>query len=136
MNLDILDPVIEFMNREEMTVVSFSLGGLKVKLVKDPGTFRGTGSGEKEKAGKETRKKEVFITSPVVGIFFSTATSDNYETIELNDVVRKGQVVCMIQSMGLEHLIRSEYEGRVKEICVEDAQPVEFNQKLFVLETE
>ena len=54
--------------------------------------------------------------------------------VEVGDVVEVGQTVCIIEAMKLMNEIESEVKGRVVQILVENAQPVEFGQKLFLVE--
>ena len=76
----------------------------------------------------------VAVTSPVVGTFYRAAAPDSDNYADIGSVVRKGQVVCIIEAMKLMNEIESEWEGTVVEILVENAQPVEFGQKLFLIE--
>jgi oxaloacetate decarboxylase alpha subunit len=76
----------------------------------------------------------VAITSPMVGTFYRAPAPDADPYIEVGDMVEIGQTVCIVEAMKLMNEIESEIKGRVTRILVENAQPVEFGQKLFLVE--
>lgn len=79
-------------------------------------------------------KNSVEIKSPMVGTFYRAPAPDANPYVDVNDVVTKGQVLCIIEAMKLMNEIESEHDGRILEILVENAQPVEYNQPLFRIE--
>lgn len=91
-----------------------------------------TAAGEKPAAAPEANHKA--ITSPMVGTFYRTPAPDAEPFVEVGDVVEVGQTVCIIEAMKLMNEIESELKGRVIQILVENAQPVEFGQKLYLIE--
>ena len=74
------------------------------------------------------------ITSPMVGTFYRAPAPDADPYIEVGDPVSVGQTVCIVEAMKLMNEIESEVKGRVVRILVENAQPVEYGQKLFLVE--
>ena len=76
----------------------------------------------------------VAVTSPMVGTFYRAPAPDADPYVEPGDAVEMGQTVCIIEAMKLMNEIESDVRGRVVQILVENAQPVEFGQKLFLLE--
>jgi oxaloacetate decarboxylase alpha subunit len=76
----------------------------------------------------------VAITSPMVGTFYRAPAPDADPYIETGDMVEVGQTVCIIEAMKLMNEIESEVKGRIVRILVENAQPVEFGQKLYLVE--
>ena len=74
------------------------------------------------------------ITSPMVGTFYRSPAPDADPYVEVGDIVEVGQTVCIIEAMKLMNEIESELKGRVVQILVENSQPVEFGQKLFLVE--
>jgi acetyl-CoA carboxylase biotin carboxyl carrier protein len=74
------------------------------------------------------------ITSPMVGTFYRSPAPDADPFVETGDVVEVGQTVCIIEAMKLMNEIEVEFKGRVVQVLVENAQPVEFGQKLFLVE--
>ncbi len=76
-------------------------------------------------------KKGHVITSPFVGTFYRRPAPDQPAYVEVGSPVKKGQVLCIIEAMKLMNEIESEVSGRVAEVLAQNAQPVEFGQKLF-----
>ena len=74
------------------------------------------------------------VTSPMVGTFYRSPAPDADPYVEVGDHVKTGQTVCIIEAMKLMNEIQSEYSGTVKKILVENAQPVEYDQILFLIE--
>jgi acetyl-CoA carboxylase biotin carboxyl carrier protein len=74
------------------------------------------------------------ITSPMVGTFYRSPAPDAEPYVEVGDMVDVGQTVCIVEAMKLMNEIESEVKGRVTRILVENAQPVEYGQKLFLIE--
>ena len=77
-------------------------------------------------------KKEniVEITSPMVGTYYSAPAPGEAPFISVGDSVKEGQTVCIIEAMKLMNELEAEISGQVREILVENGQPVEFNQPL------
>lgn len=74
------------------------------------------------------------IVSPMVGTFYQAPAPNTDVFVEVNDTIKPGQTVCIIEAMKLMNEIESEAAGRVVKILVENGQPVEYNQPLFLLE--
>ncbi len=79
-------------------------------------------------------KKGHIITSPFVGTFYRTPAPDQPAFVDVGAPVRKGQTLCIVEAMKLMNEIESEVAGKVAEVLVENAQPVEFGQPLFRIE--
>jgi len=73
------------------------------------------------------------ITSPIVGTFYRAPATDADPYIKVGDHVEPGQVVCIVEAMKLLNEIQSEVSGTVEKILVEDSQPVEFGQVMFLI---
>ena len=76
----------------------------------------------------------VTIKSPMIGTFYRSAGPDKPLFAEVGGDVVVGQTVCIIEAMKLFNEIESEISGRIVEVLVENATPVEFDQPLFVVE--
>jgi len=74
------------------------------------------------------------VLSPMVGTFYRSSAPDKPSYVNIGDVVTKGQVLCIIEAMKLFNEIESEVNGRIVKILVENAQPVEYEQPLFIIE--
>lgn len=94
-------------------------------------------SGNKpEAAGAETPPEEVegnVVKSPIVGTFYRSPSPDSDPFVKTGDTVEKGQTLCIVEAMKIMNEIESEYAGEVKKILVEDGEPIEFDQPLFII---
>ncbi len=76
------------------------------------------------------------IQSPMVGTFYRAPSPTSDPFISEGDRIKKGQSLCIIEAMKLMNEIESEYQGKLVNILVENGQPVEYGQPLFLLEAE
>lgn len=74
------------------------------------------------------------ITSPMVGTFYLAPSPDANPFVNVGDVVENGDVVCIIEAMKMMNEIESELRGRLRSVLVQNGQPVEYGQTLFLLE--
>ena len=74
------------------------------------------------------------ITSPIVGTFYEAPSPGSPPFVKPGDTVEAGQVLCIIEAMKLMNEIEAEFPGKIVKILVENGQPVEFGEPLFVVE--
>jgi acetyl-CoA carboxylase biotin carboxyl carrier protein len=86
-----------------------------------------------EKAAKPV-ESGALVTSPFVGTFYRAPSPEAPPFVEAGQTVRKGQVVCIVEAMKLMNEIESEFDGKVLEILVKNAEHVEYGQPLFRIE--
>jgi oxaloacetate decarboxylase alpha subunit len=80
-----------------------------------------------------TAAGEFVITAPMVGTFYRAPSPDAEPFVEIGDIVEAGQTVCIVEAMKLMNEIEAERRGKVLKILVENEDPVEYGQPLFVL---
>jgi len=85
-------------------------------------------------ASDVTNEKLFTVRSPIVGTFYKRPSPDKPNFVEVGSTIRSGQVLCIIEAMKLFNEIESEVNGKIVKILVEDSQPVEFDQPMFVVE--
>jgi len=85
-------------------------------------------------ASASRQSNSLAITSPMVGTFYRAPAPDADPYVEVGDMVQVGQTVCIVEAMKLMNEIESEVRGRIIQILVENAQPVEFGQTLFLVD--
>ncbi|MFZ2899570.1 MAG: acetyl-CoA carboxylase biotin carboxyl carrier protein [Saprospiraceae bacterium] len=76
----------------------------------------------------------IAIKSPMVGTFYRSPSPDKAAYVKVGDMVEKGDVVCIVEAMKLFNEIESEFSGRIVKVMVEDAQPVEYDQVLYLID--
>ena len=77
---------------------------------------------------------QVTVKSPMIGTFYRSSSPDKPSFVSVGDEISVGQVVCVIEAMKLFNEIESEVAGRVVKILVDNSNPVEYDQPLFVIE--
>ena len=84
-------------------------------------------SGESVKSGKE-------ITSPIIGTAYHAPEPGAKKFIEVGKKIKRGDTIMIVEAMKTMNHVPSTHDGVVKEICVDDGQPVEFGQTIIILE--
>jgi acetyl-CoA carboxylase biotin carboxyl carrier protein len=74
------------------------------------------------------------ITAPIVGTFYRAANPDAEPFVKVGDVVEKGKTLCIVEAMKLMNEIEADVSGTVVSIYPQNAQPVEFGEKLFAIQ--
>jgi acetyl-CoA carboxylase biotin carboxyl carrier protein len=150
MNLKEIKEIIALMNENDLNEIEIERDGLKLKLKKANGESHMIMPAQsvqysldklpasritQEASGGETPKKNSSeIKSPMVGTFYKSPSPEAPAFIEVGQTVEVGQVVCIVEAMKLMNEIKSEVRGKVVEVVVENAEPVEFGQTLYVVE--
>ena len=148
MELDDLKELITFLKNTDITEVSIETEGTKVRLKRE---HLMTKAPKAAAAPMQTETKEehphvpahadedeshrlITITAPLVGTFYRSPSPEAAAFVEVGDHVKKGQVICIIEAMKLMNEIESEADGIVSRVLVENSQPVEYGEPLFLLE--
>lgn len=74
------------------------------------------------------------VTSPMVGTFYRASSPDAGSFVEVGSSVKKGDTLCIIEAMKILNEIESDADGVIKKILIENGQPVEFGEPLFIIE--
>jgi len=156
MNLEIIKKLISLMNNSQITELDVEQGRFKVRLRKgggfpmnisvSPGIVASSFPPEdntpplvtKERAPSLSPPKSNLVTiiAPMVGTFFRSPAPEATPYVERGSSVTIGQTVCIIEAMKLMNEIESEVQGKVVDILVENGQPVEYGQPLFLVEAD
>lgn len=83
---------------------------------------------------KEDDSKYVEVKSPMIGTFYRSSSPDKDAYVKVGDKVAKGDTVCIVEAMKLFNEIESEVSGTIVKVLVEDAQPIEYDQPLFLVD--
>ncbi len=137
--------MINLMNENSLTELEIEKEGVRIRLKKGPsGIYEKAvefmpaqapgGAKPSETAEKAERKNIIEVKSPMVGTFYRAPSPEAPPYINIGDVVEPGQVICIVEAMKLMNEIKSEVKGKIVDIQVENGEPVEFGQVLFVLE--
>lgn len=154
-DFEMIKKIIEIMKQENLSEIEIKKPFLKIKLTKENivkarssvREIKSVEKGEieeglpvKEKEEIKTEKKVIhednlyILKSPLVGTFYRAPSPESPPYVEVGDDVKKGQVLCIIEAMKIMNEIESEVQGKIVEIMVKNAEPVEFGQPLFKIE--
>ena len=75
------------------------------------------------------------VKSPIVGTFYRSAEPSAAPFVDVGSIVKKGDVLCIIEAMKLMNEIDSEYDGEITNVYVENGQPVQYGERLFAIRT-
>jgi len=146
MELDEIKELIELLKETDVTELQIEREGTKLKIrrekylspfesfrtVKQPAAPPEAAKTITEEIAEE--KQLVTITSPIVGIFHRAPSPESSPFVEVGSVIRKGQVLCIVEAMKLMNEIESDTDGKVSKILIENGQPVEYGEPLFLIE--
>jgi acetyl-CoA carboxylase biotin carboxyl carrier protein len=79
-------------------------------------------------------ENQFLVTSPIVGTFYRSPSPESPAYVEVGTTVSKGAVMCIVEAMKIMNEIESEVSGKVSSILVDNAQPVEYGQPLFIVD--
>ena len=150
MDLRKLKKLIDLVEESGITELEVTEGEEKVRIVKNtvvaaPQTYMLSASNLPVEAPAAREKSTVFdddldeepegetIKSPMVGTFYRAASPDAEPLIEVGSTVKVGDRLCIIEAMKLLNEIESEFAGTVKAILVDNGQPVEYGEPLFII---
>ena len=142
-----LKEIIYILENSDVNEIEATFWGKKFRVVKNSPNILGGNSdkittvssnqpsvsdiSEDKVPDKENGKS---ILSPMPGVFYSSQSPEKPPYVKIGDTVKAGQVLCIIESMKIMNEIESEYNGIIKKIIVNNSDPVEFNQPIFIIE--
>lgn len=147
MDYDKIKELIEAVSKSNLTRFEVEEGGLKISMRTDKDRKNIVVAASQTAAATvaepmvqtaavpqvEETAGSMVVKSPLVGTFYCAPNVDAKPYVQVGDVVKKGQVLGIVEAMKLMNEIESEFEGEIKEILVENEQMVEYGQPLFVI---
>ena len=149
MTLKELKEIIDvFTSKESIEELEIEKSGVRLRIKRSPNhvSIASTAAEASTVAGRSNasppalaeipaESEELFyMKSPIVGTFYRAPTPDSEPFVSAGDIVEKGAVLCIIEAMKLMNEIESEVDGVVMRILVENGQPVEYGEPLFLIE--
>ena len=141
MELEEIKQLLELLKDTDITELQVERDGAKLKIKRDrfmssfevkPPVKQGVPSEVSAETAEDL--KLATITSPIVGIFHRSSAPGAAPFVEVGNTVKKGQVLCIVEAMKLMNEIESDVDGVVTKILVENGQPVEYAEPLFLIE--
>jgi acetyl-CoA carboxylase biotin carboxyl carrier protein len=148
MNIKEIKEMINLMNENSLMELEIEKEGMRIRLKKTSSGVEGfsgpivverqnlvdSSPKQVQEAPKEVNLKSVEIKSPMVGTFYRAPSPESPAYVEVGQNVEPGQVICIIEAMKLMNEIKSEIKGKILEVLVDNAEPIEFGQPLFLIE--
>jgi len=150
MNLKEIKEMISLMNDNGLVELEIEKEGMRIRLKKTSSAqegFSGPILVERERisepanrqvAGQESIEKmgvkTIEIKAPMVGTFYRAPAPEAPPYVEVGQIIETGQVICIIEAMKLMNEIKSEIKGKILEILIDNAEPVEFGQSMLLIE--
>lgn len=147
MNIKKVSELVELMSKHELTEIEIDQEGMKIRLIKKAQGIEQIITSVPVAAAQpvaaapaaqapapvaEGSGKEV--KAPMVGTFYRSASPEEPPYVNVGDVIKTGAVLCIVEAMKLMNEVKAEFGGKVVEICVDNAEPVEFGQVMFKIE--
>ena len=140
-----IDQVVELAVRHNLAELEVEGAGTRIRIVREHAP---AASGPRVEAASaiaaplqqpapesvESTAHLLTVEAPMVGTFYRSPKPDAPPFVTEGDVVKEGQVICIVEAMKLMNEIESKVAGRIVKVVVENGQPVEFGQALFLVE--
>ena len=143
-----LQKIINILESSDVNEIEVSFFGKKFKITKSIPVVNQIGNANenlslnnsKHESNENNQQKlknnefdsdSEYITSPMVGTFYSSPSPDSSPYVDINDNVSSGQTICIVEAMKIMNEIESDINGKIISILVKDGDPVEYGQKLF-----
>ncbi len=148
MNIKEIKEMINLMNENNLVELEIEKEGMRIRLKKttaNASSLEGPITVEHEvrtaaqpaaqaAAAAAPPSRNIEIKAPMVGTFYRAPAPEAPPFVEAGQTIEAGQVICIIEAMKLMNEIKSEIKGKVASILVENAEPVEYGQPLFLIE--
>jgi acetyl-CoA carboxylase biotin carboxyl carrier protein len=137
------EAIVELAVRHGLVEIEVEQGGTRIRVVREHPPAAGAAVGRAADAGAPpapagepaaTPSHLVPVEAPMVGTFYRAPSPDAAPFVSTGDAVKEGQVLCIIEAMKLMNEIEAKVTGRIAKVLVENGQPVEFGQPLFLVE--
>jgi acetyl-CoA carboxylase biotin carboxyl carrier protein len=140
-----IDQVVELAVRHNLAEIEVEAGGTRIRIVREhaPGALvprpepipvAVASLPQPSAETAESTAHLITVEAPMVGTFYRAPKPEAPPFVVEGDTVKEGQVLCIVEAMKLMNEIESRAAGRVVKVMVENGQPVEFGQPLFLLE--
>ena len=138
----IIKELNEYLEEFNLTEIEITEKDTKIKVSKNiaanitqPSMVAYNSQGEKSTSDNNQSVKNVIeVTSPIIGTAYHAPEPGAKKFIEVGKKIKKGDTIMIVEAMKTMNHVPSSSDGIVKEICIDDGQPVEFGQILIILE--
>tara|TARA_B100000886_G_scaffold329654_1_gene279243 strand:+ start:422 stop:856 length:435 start_codon:yes stop_codon:yes gene_type:complete len=141
-NKKIIKELSDYLNEFNLTELEYTDKDTKIKVSKNsiqisnqsPSSNTRIDQSFKDKEDNIQDKTVIKVTSPIIGTAYHAPEPGAKKFVEVGKKIKKGDTVMIVEAMKTMNHVPSSSDGIVKEVCVEDGQPVEFGQTIIILE--
>ena len=135
----IIKELSDYLDEFNLTELEYTEKDTKIKVSKNKLTVSNQTLSQKEKVPSSLNEEikpisGIQVTSPIIGTAYHAPEPGAKKFVEVGKQVKKGDTIMIVEAMKTMNHVPSTSDGIVKEICVEDGQPVEFGQTIIILE--
>jgi len=148
MNIKEIKEMIALMNENGLLELEIEKEGMRIRLKKTASgqvEMSGTMPGERQAVSESANRQvvplqqagnvsTVEIKAPMVGSFYRAPSPEAAPYVEVGQIIEPGQVICVIEAMKLMNEIKAEVKGKILEVLVDNSEPLEFGQPMFLIE--
>jgi acetyl-CoA carboxylase biotin carboxyl carrier protein len=138
-NKKIIKELSDYLEEFNLTELEYTEKDTKIKVSKNNMTLSNQANSKNEKIAETLNINTnnisgIQVTSPIIGTAYHAPEPGAKKFVEIGKKIKKGETVMIVEAMKTMNHVPSTSDGVVKEICVEDGQPVEFGQTIIILE--
>ena len=141
-NKKIIKELSDYLNEFNLTELEYTEKDTKIKVSKNNISINNPSPSSnlqqnqifKNKENNIQKKSGIEVTSPIIGTAYHAPEPGAKKFVEVGKKIKKGDTVMIVEAMKTMNHVPSSADGVVKEVCVEDGQPVEFGQTIIILE--
>ncbi len=138
-NKKIIKELSDYLEEFNLTELEYTEKDTKIKVSKNNMTLSNQANSKNEKITETLNINTnnisgIQVTSPIIGTAYHAPEPGAKKFVEIGKKIKKGETVMIVEAMKTMNHVPSTSDGVVKEICVEDGQPVEFGQTIIILE--
>ena len=132
MDLDKIEKLVSIIEKSTLTEFSIEEGEIKISMTrKGVESTNSIVTNQEEILDSLEEEIEEFITSPIVGTFYSAVSQETPAFVRVGETIKKGQPVCIVEAMKLMNEINCDFDCEIEAILVSNEQKVEYGQPLF-----
>ena len=141
-NKDIIKELSEYLKEFNLTEIEYTDKDTKIKVSKTsssittqvPTQISSVNQTATKVVSKQDTTSGTKVTSPIIGTAYHSPEPGAKKFVEVGKKIKKGDTVMIVEAMKTMNHVPSTVDGTVKEICVEDGQPVEFGQTIIIVD--
>ncbi|WP_185873399.1 acetyl-CoA carboxylase biotin carboxyl carrier protein [Blattabacterium cuenoti] len=143
MDINVIKSLIQIVSKSNINEIKIQIGETKIYIKnEDKNNIKKNNksfsiNNEKNYKDKKLKHKNLItIKSPMIGTFYRKPNPNKDPFVKIGDTIKVGMIICIIEAMKLFNNVESEVNGKLLKIFVENATPVDYDQPLFLLETD